>query len=100
MANGYSIDRDTEFSLLVSQEMTEGRAIMYKALLGNSYSSTPRLSIQVNMASVNGKTRVMAYSSIRMANAFGREDSQDMTQQSGVRLMEYLSQAKSQMERK
>ena len=74
--------------------------MMYQAMLGNAYSSTPRMSIQVSLATVSGQTRVMANAQVRMKNAYGKEDVQDFTKQNGPRLMEYLNQAKSQVESK
>lgn len=100
MTNGYSIDQDSDFTLLVSKEMTDGKAMMYQAMLGNAYSSTPRVSIQISMATVSGQTRVMANAQVRMKNAYGKEDVQDFTKQNGPRLMEYLNQAKSMVESK
>lgn len=100
MTNGYSIDQDSDFTLLVSKEVPEGKAIMYQAMYGNANSSAPRISIQISMGTVNGQTRVMAIGQARMKNAYGKEDVQDITKQNGPKIMEYLNQAKSMVESK
>jgi len=79
MNAGFTLISESEYGLIFSAPMKGFGGVMYQALLGNAYSSQPEWNIRINMAALNNKTRVVAQAVVRMQNAFGREDVNDMT---------------------
>jgi hypothetical protein len=79
IAVGYNIQQDTPSSLVFTKVWDDSQGVLYQAMLGNAYSSTPELEFHVNLASVPEGTRVFMNVSAEMQNAFGRTDRQDLT---------------------
>lgn len=99
MNAGFSLVSESDYSVVFSKPMEGFGGVMYKAMLGNSYSSSPEWNARINMATLNDSTRVMAQAVVRMQNAFGREDVNDMTNgKAGTQLQEILQKIKVQVE--
>lgn len=99
MNAGFSLISDTDYSVVFSKPMEGFGGIMYQTMLGNSYSSSPKWNARINMATINNSTRVMAQAVVRMQNAFGREDVNDMTNgKAGTQLQQILQRVKTQVE--
>ena len=90
---------DTDYSLTFNKAMEGMGGAMYQALLGSAHSSTPTWYAQINLVSIGVQTRVMAQATVRMQNAFGREDVQDFSQgKAGHELMDLLLRVKDHVE--
>ncbi|MCF6153927.1 MAG: hypothetical protein E3K36_01480 [Candidatus Brocadia sp.] len=99
MNAGFSLVSESDYSVVFSKPVEGFGGVMYKAMLGNSYSSNPEWNARINMAALNDSTRVMAQAVVRMQNAFGREDVNDMTTgKAGAQLQEILQKIKVQVE--
>ena len=99
MNAGFTMVSESDYGVVFSKPMEGFGGVMYQAMLGNSYSSSPEWNARINMATSGDSTRVMAQAVVRMQNAFGREDVNDMTNgKSGVQLQEILQRIKSQVE--
>ncbi len=99
MNAGFTMVSEGDYSVVFSKPMEGFGGVMYQAMLGNSYSSSPELNARINMATTSSSTRVMAQAVVRMQNAFGREDVNDMTDgKAGAQLQEILQRIKTQVE--
>jgi len=99
MNAGFTMVSESDYGIVFSKPMEGFGGIMYKAMLGNLYSSSPEWNVRINMATTGDSTRVMAQAIVRMQNAFGQEDVNDMTKgKAGVQLQEILQRIKVQVE--
>jgi hypothetical protein len=99
MNAGFTMVSESDYSVVFSKPMEGFGGVMYQAMLGNSYSSSPEWNARINMANTGESTRVLAQAVVRMQNAFGREDVNDMTNgKAGVQLQEILQSIKAQVE--
>ena len=99
MNAGFTMVSESDYSVVFSKPMEGFGGVMYQAMLGNSYSSSPEWNARINMATTGSSTRVMAQAVVRMQNAFGREDVNDMTDgKAGAQLQEILQRIKTQVE--
>ena len=97
MNEGYSVVSDTNYNIVLSKPMDDFGGIMYRALLGNSYYTPPVWNIRISMVTINDHTRVMAQAVVKMQNAYGREETNDMTNgKSGAGLQRILERVKDQ----
>ena len=95
MNAGFSLVSDTSYSVVFTKPMDGVGGVFYQAMLGNAYSSSPEWNARINMATLNNSTRVMAQAVVKMQNAFGREDINDMTDgKAGAQLQQILEQVK------
>jgi membrane-associated protease RseP (regulator of RpoE activity) len=79
MSGGYQMVSESDYGVVFSRQWNNFNGILYQSLLGNSYSSTPNVIIRINMATLDGATRVLLQPSVSMQNAFGREDINELT---------------------
>ena|SRR5690242_12775672 len=99
VSRGFTLDQEGDYSLQFSKPMEGAGGVMYQAMLGNSYSSTPRWNVNITLAPLTGETRVVGKAFVRMQNAFGKEDTNDMTSgKAGQQIMEMLQQVKKSLE--
>jgi len=99
MNAGFTMVSESDYSVVFSKPMEGFGGVMYQAMLGNSYSSSPEWNARINMATTGSSTRVMSQAVVRMQNAFGREDVNDMTDgKAGAQLQEILQRIKAQVE--
>ena len=99
MNAGFTMVSESDYSVVFSKPMEGFGGVMYQAMLGNSYSSSPKWNARINMANTGESTRVLAQAVVRMQNAFGREDVNDMTNgKAGAQLQEILQRIKAQVE--
>ena len=99
LGTGFDLRNETDSSMLFVRRMDSGDAVLYKTLLGNSYSSHPEWEIRVAMADTTGGVHVFASASSVMQNAFGRVDRNDMTSgKSGPQLQAILESTKFRLE--
>jgi hypothetical protein len=97
--SGFTMVAESDFSVRFSKPMEGMGGVMYQALLGNAYSSTPNWYVDVNMTTIGEQTRVLAQATVHMQNAFGREDVQDFTHgKAGQQLMTILERVRAQVE--
>jgi len=98
-SNSYSIVQDTPYKMSFSKQMQGMQSALYQAALGNSYSSTPEIHVNVSLSSSADSTRVFAHVATSMQNAFGREDSVNLDQGKGGReIQALLEQVKAEVE--
>lgn len=99
MNAGFTMVSESDYSVVFSKPMEGVGGVMYQATLGNPYSSSPEWNARINMATTGTSTRVMAQAVVKMQNAFGREDVNDMTNgKAGVQLQEILQRVEAQIE--
>ncbi len=99
MNAGFTMVSESDHGVVFSKPMEGFGGFMYQATLGNAYSSSPEWNARINMATTGNTTRVMAQAVVRMQNAFGREEVNDMTDgKVGTQLQEILQRVKTQIE--
>lgn len=99
MNAGFTMISESDYGVVFSKPMKGVGGVMYQALLGSPYSSSPEWNARINMATTSDSTRVVAQAVAKMQNAFGREDVNDMTSgKPGVQLQEILQRIKVQVE--
>lgn len=93
---GYGIERESDHQVVLKKYLEGSRAFMYKALVGNAYSSDPYMLLIFNLVGQPNGVRVLANVTTVMQNAFGRVDTNDLTNgKAGAEVYEYLQYLKS-----
>lgn len=70
--SGGSLDQETERMVVCSREKTDGEGLMFQALIGNSYSTTPLIKIKFTFTEKDGVTKVWASQSMETQMAMGQ----------------------------
>lgn len=70
--SGGSLDQETERMVVCSREKTDGEGVMFQALIGNSYSTTPLVKIKFTFTEKDGVTKVWASQSMETQMAMGQ----------------------------
>lgn len=70
--SGGTLDQETERMVVCSREKTDGEGLMFQALMGNSYSTTPLIKIKFTFTEKDGVTKVWASQSMETQMAMGQ----------------------------
>jgi len=96
---GYTVAQESQSSIVFSRLWDDTSGIVYKSLVGGSYSSMPQHEIRVTLAKLPDGLRVYANVSVAMQNAFGHQDRQDVTAgDNGAWLQSVLLNVRTQLE--
>jgi hypothetical protein len=76
---GYSLMSETENGIVMTRQLTGGSAFAYTLLMGNAYSSTPECRLNISFVGDGVVTRVYGRVFVCIQNAFGRQDTQDVS---------------------
>lgn len=93
----YSIVSESDYSIVFSTKEEKFGNAVYQAVT-NSYNSTSRVNIKINMATINNSTRVIALAYFIIKNSNGREDVSDLTNDWSTLLLNHLNQIKANVE--
>jgi len=94
---GYSMVSESDYSIVFSTQEEKLGSEVYQVVT-NSYNTTLRVNIRINMATISNSTRVVAQANSIVKNENGREDVKNITNDWSTLLLKHLQQIKTDIE--
>lgn len=76
--HGFMLEQDSQYSMFFTKQMEGSQAMFAQMLIGNSYSTTPKAEIRINISQMKQRIDLVAFLSMSTQMAFGQVNRQDM----------------------